>query len=453
MPKTLRKILIYILVANFVFGTFGQIFLAPQKANAQNPPSPSITVSQPKYTDSTKKIIRFEISLNSRPPDIVTASLDTTGISNYKIFEYDPPGVHVYIFGESSLPENSKIYCLDGFSPIGQKGCLIVTNDRILGSGLTYANIPTALSPNGKGFVITKTPEKLMSFATSFDSSGTISSNKYWQSLAFFSQGYAETISTILTTADQETACKQVSTDWEALKDDIRSLSMPKPGSVSGQSANENWEVTTSITFAGLWAGLRDASNAIATTIDNWAHSAVGANSDAEAVVQAITQQTLKPTTQGENRIQDVIQRAHLLDQNLTNLIANNANCGSFGVKFRKFKWNKNAESDSNIYTSLGDLQNDISALVAVARQYYDEFQQPVTTAGHKDECGGFPVLIGLKTFSWMFCELGLILHAVAVYLLKKSLGWLTAIIGINVNMKFTKPQIIKSTTTGGTSD
>jgi len=70
-----------------------------------------------------------------------------------------------------------------------------------------------------------------------------------------------------------------------------------------------------------------------------------------------------------------------------------------------------------------------------------------------ESSCGKFPVSIGLKTVSWMFCELGLVLHAAAVYFLKKSLGWLTAIIGINVNMKFTQPQIKKDTTTGGTSD
>ena len=379
------------------------------------------------------------------------ADQDNSATSGAKIYLYDPDSLSG--LKETTLETGTVLYVLKDFTPpSNNKGYLLVLGDQITGSAVSIDGLPADPYSGGKTILLVKSASDYAYVATMFFNSTDFYSSANWQALAFLSAGYAGTISLKLTTADQETACKAVNSDWEALKDDVRSLSIPKPGSVSGQSANENWEVTTSVTFAGMWAGLRDACNAIATTIDNWVHSAVGGNSDAEATVFAIRQQTLKPTTTGEDRIGDIIRRAYLLNQNLTNLIANDTNCGTFGVKFRKFKWNSSAESDTNVYSSLRDLQNDIAALVEVAKRYYADFQEPVQTAGEYDEkvCGKFPVNIGLKTFSWMFCELGAMLHRVAVYLLEKSLKWLTDIIGINVNMSFTAPQIKEETTTGG---
>jgi hypothetical protein len=454
----MRICLVAAVLAGTIFGSFGQ-FLQPQKVKAIAPPP--VTVSNPFYTDTTKNQIRFNISVPPRPTsDLITATKDPSITDATKYYDFG--GGVTFSDISPSMPTNIVAYKLDQFTlPSGGRGYIIVKDDQIIKSGYYLDRLPigTLGLGNGAGVVIIKNVGDTAHVSLMANGNNTVDyyNDKNWATLTFLAGGRAGVIAVLLSATNMEAACKSVNTDWEALKEDIRSLSIPKPGSVSGASANPNWDVTTSVTFAGLVAGLREGAGAIATWVENTAASAVGLNADAQATAVAIRQQTLVPTTAGENRLRDVFQRAGLMDDNLANLIANNANCGSYGVKFRKFKWNKTAESDTDIYTSLTDLKTDIAALVAVARQYFDFFQEPVTTAGELGEegaCGKMGYSFGRKMWYVLLCNMGDLLHLIAGSLMTKATEYLQASIGID-SVKFESPAKVSeesgNSPTGGT--
>ena len=452
MSKTLRKILIYFLAASFVFAGFWQIFPL-EKAAAQSPPGPSDYILEIKSTDTLYGTVRIKATTGggSQPREFMFTLRGVLNVRNFAsgsdIPSYngrkanDNDVIKLY-----TLTNPSNLYCQSGSH---REDIYMIS---VLYDGMDdlyhFAGIYTASTTLPAGGEQNRVYSRIQS--GSFGWGGVCNNihNSDPTAEAIIKQANSDNYRNavvLLTISDEDriTRCNSLERRWEEFKTKVRQLMEPvgpialqAPTTVTTQNPYWSQSIYTDIKWVDLGVEIGHIFTNENSVFDNTYNLTIDLNL----------------TTEGKALVEEIADLVAMMKTDFT--ILKQAYPGSTWpdgcVKLKVFKWDSNFPNPP-YYSSLDQFSENLNKMYTVFQEFMESQDEPI--GPHEDACGGFPVSIGLKTVSWMFCELGLVLHAAAVYFLKKSLGWLTAIIGINVNMKFTQPRIKKDTTTGGTSD
>jgi len=443
--KTISKGLILALVIQFtLFLPLQSVWLWSSAEKAKAVIEPSVTMSQPMYTSQTKDKINFNITINGSVNQVgASKDSEATSLPSAKLVTH-PSGS--YVFTTFDLPIGFTAFNIDGFTT--PKLYLIVFDDQLVNVAFRNENLPQAIVPSGKGLAVFTQPWDVSFWArTNQINQSDINNNKYWQTMMWYadSNHVPRPVSTRLLESDMPTVCQRTERNWENLKKSIRDLFHPAPGSVNGQSQNHNWEVTTGVTAEIFGASYLDVMSSLKAWVMRQGYYLANIDGvNVQGIIHAVETETLKPTQDGYQSLDNIIQYGYLLDQDLQMLIDNNANCGSHDVKFKMFKWNEALENDNNIFTSLPLMREYVKEIVEVAKKYFEELSSPVVTAGElgEDICGNPGTnLVSGKIFQWLFCELANIIHGIAAKIMTKATQWLTDSIGVDININFKEPE------------
>jgi len=453
--KTISKGLILALVIQFALVLPFVNIIGVKKAKAVV--EPEVTMSQPMYTSQAKDKINFNLTINGEVHQI--GATKDSSVTSLPVTKYDPNASGTYAFTTFNLPSGFVAFNLDGFST--PKLYLIVSNDELVNVALYQENLPQAVVPSRKSLVVLTTPYDVTYWITIYQATQNPGrgNSKYWQTMIWYadSSHVPRPVSTRLLSSEVPAVCQRTERNWDNLKKELRDLFQPAPGSVNGQSQNHNWEVTTGVTAEIFGAGYSDVMSAIKAWVIRQGFNLVNIDGvNVQGVIHAVETETLKPTSDGYQTLDNIVQYGYLLDQDLQMLIDNNANCGSHGVKFKLFKWNESLESDDNIFTSLPSIKEYVQEIVDVAKEWFERLSSPVVTAGEltEDVCGnGVGGLMSGKIFQWLFCELANIIHGIAASIMTRATEWLTASIGVDINIKFKDPEKDEVPTGGGGAD
>lgn len=442
--KTISKGLILALVIQFalILPFVNIIGVETAKAVVE----PEVTMSQPMYTSQAKDKINFNLTINGEVHQI--GATKDSSVTSLPVTKYDPNASGTYAFTTFNLPSGFVAFNLDGFST--PKLYLIVSNDELVNVALYQENLPQAVVPSRKSLVVLTTPYDVTYWITIYQATQNPGrgNSKYWQTMIWYADGshVPRPVSTRLLSSEVPAVCQRTERNWDNLKKELRDLFQPAPGSVNGQSQNHNWEVTTGVTAEIFGAGYSDVMSAIKAWVIRQGFNLVNIDGvNVLGVIHAVETETLKPTSDGYQTLDNIVQYGYLLDQDLQMLIDNNANCGSHGVKFKLFKWNESLESDDNIFTSLPSIKEYVQEIVDVAKEWFERLSSPVVTAGEltEDVCGnGAGGLMSGKIFQWLFCELANIIHGIAASIMTRATKYLTDSIGVDIeNVEFKGPK------------